>query len=299
MRGRNRRESFALRRPVGYRTRNSHVPETCMAEAQPSYRAGAVRPMECLREGLELIKGQYWLFVGITLVGVLLASMVPFGLIAGPMFCGIYYCLLRRDRGQSVKFEMLFKGFDHFVQSLIATLIMMIPLVVIAIPGYIVVFAVMFASMPGPTPPGAPAPPPPSMGPFFAAYAVFLLVLLAVSVVVQVLCFFVYPLIVDRKLSGVQALKTSLAAARANLGGVFGLVLLSFLMVFVGALACYVGAIFVMPIHYAAVAVAYRKVFPDGASEPPVRTPEERDYDDQLELDDRPPEKPEGEGPPV
>lgn len=262
-----------------------------MGEVQPSFRSGAIRPMECLRGGLGLIQGHYWLFVGITLVGVLIASLAPFGILAGPMMCGIYYCLLRRDRGQSVKFEMLFKGFDHFVQSLIATLIMMIPIVVVAIPGYIVVFAIMFANMPGPTAPGAPAPPPPSMGPFFVAYGVFLVVLLAVSVVVSVLCFFVYPLIIDRKLSGVLALKTSVRAAQANLGGIFGLVVLNFLMTLVGMLACYVGAFFVMPIHFAAVAFAYRQVFPDDTYEPVVRTPEERDYDDQPELDVRPPDR--------
>ena len=33
-------------------------------------------------------------------------------------------------------------------------------------------------------------------------------------------------------------------------------------MSFVGSLACCVGMLFVMPIHYAAVAIAYRKVFP-------------------------------------
>ena len=261
-----------------------------MGQVQPTIRRGVVRPIECLRAGVDLLRGHYWLFVGITFVGVLIASLVPFGILAGPMMCGIYYCLLRRDRGRAVKFEMLFKGFDDFVQSLIATLIMMIPIVLVAIPGYIVVFAIMFASMPGPRAPGAPPPPPPSMGPFFVAYGVFLAVLLAVSVVVSVLFFFVYPLITDRKLSGVQALKTSMRAVGANLGGVIGLVLLNFLMGLLGVLACYVGAIFVMPIHFAAVAVAYRQVFPEESVEAPRPTPEERDYDDQFDPE-APPER--------
>src|SRR5262245_9056352 len=106
---------------------NSLEPETCMGEVQPSFRSGVVRPIECVRGGWELIKGNYWLFVGVTLVGTLLAYFAPLGILVGPMLCGIYYCFNRKQRGQPVKFEMLFKGFDYFVQSLIATLLMMIP----------------------------------------------------------------------------------------------------------------------------------------------------------------------------
>lgn len=47
-----------------------------------------------------------------------------------------------------------------------------------------------------------------------------------------------------------------------------------------------------LPIHFAAVAVAYRQVFPDDESaEPPKPTPEELDYDDQLDRDARPPRR--------
>ena len=58
-------------------------------------------------------------------------------------------------------------------------------------------------------------------------------------------------------------------------GGLIGLVVLNFLMTLVGLLACYVGAFFVLPIHFAAVAVAYRQVFPDEYVEPRKPTPEE------------------------
>lgn len=267
-----------------------------MGADQPSFRTGAVRPIECLREGWELIRGHYWLFVGITLVACLLAYLAPFGVLAGPMFCGLYLCFSKKQRGEPFKFETLFKGFDYFVQSLIATLLMMIPMFVVIIPGYAVVFGVLFATMPMTPPPGGGPPPKPDMTAFFVAYFVFIAVLIAVSLVVAVLAYFVYPLIVDRKLSGVQALKTSVRAAMANLGGVTGLVLLNFLMTMVGMLACYVGAIFVLPFHFAAVAVAYRKVFPVEAAGSGVKSPEELDYDDQPDLEARPPE---GGGPPV
>jgi large-conductance mechanosensitive channel len=257
-----------------------------MGEAEAPFLRGVVRPVECIRAGWDLVKDNYWLILGITLVGNLIAAAVPFGILAGPMMCGIYYCLIRKQRGRPIKFEMLFKGFDHFVQSLIATLIMLVPLLVILIPGYIVVIAILFATM-RPAPGGGPAPPP-SPAPFLIAYGAFMLLVILVSIVVAVLFFFVYPLIIDRKLSGVQAVKTSFKAAMGNLGGVLGLVLLNFVLTFVGLLACYVGAFFVMPIHFGAIAVAYRQVFPDEHVEPPKPTPEELDYDDQPDLEARP-----------
>jgi hypothetical protein len=258
-----------------------------MSEDRPAFRSGVVRPVECLTAGWRLVKDDYWLFCGITAVGTLIAGVAPLGILAGPMMCGIYYCLLRRARGRQVKFEMLFRGFDQFVQSLIATLIMMIPLLVVIIPSYAVVAAVIIANMPAAAP-GAP-PPPGAAGTILAAYGLFFVVVLVVSVAVSVVFFFIYPLIVDRKMSGVEAIKTSFGAARANLGGVIGLVLLSMLLTLVGYAACCVGVFFVLPVHFAANAVAYREVF--GEDAPPERPADgvEADYDDRPDLEPLPP----------
>ena len=265
-----------------------------MGELQPSFRRGAVRPVECLRGGWELIKDKYWLFLGITLVGTLLGSAVPLYLLWGPMVCGIHYCLFQAERRRPVKFEELFKGFDHFVPSLVATMLWYVPWVIIAILGYVAMFATMVVTIPGPGAGGAPAGLPPE---FFVAMAVYFVVTLAAWVVAAFVSFFAYPLIVDRKLAGVQAMKTSLRAAGANLGGVLGLVVLQTVIMLAGYLACCVGLFFFLPVYFASIAVAYRQVFPEEYTAPLERTPEERDYDDQLELDDRPPEK--GEGPPA
>jgi len=252
-----------------------------MIDDRPTFHSGVIRPMECLRGGWALIKDDYWLFMGIAVLGVIIASVAPFGILAGPMLCGIYICLLRRHDGKRVKFEMLFKGFDHFVQSFIATLIMMVPILVVMVPCYIAFIAVMMAQMP---PPGQKAPPPnaDALGTILGAYALFILVMLAISIVVSILFFFTYPLIVDRKLTGVQAVGLSIRAARANLGGLIGLVLLLNLLGILGVMACYIGAFFLLPVHFAAVAFAYRKVFPDldDESSSSVREPERMDEDD-------------------
>jgi hypothetical protein len=235
---------------------------------RPAFRRGVVRPVDCLSEGWRLIKDQYWLFLGITIVGVLLGSAVPFVnlFLIGPMMCGIYYCFFRHFRGRSVKFEMLFRGFDDFVQSLIATLIMIVPALVILVPAYVIFIVGMVSSLPKPAPGG---PPPAPSGGFFVAFALFYLVVLIVVIVLQIFFFFTYPLITDRRLTGVQAVATSFRAASANFGGILGLVLLIFLLNMAGSLACCIGQFFVLPLHYAAVAVAYRQVFESTAPEPP------------------------------
>ena len=58
----------------------------------------------------------------------------------------------------------------------------------------------------------------------------------------------------------------------ANLGGVVGLLLLTGLLELAGLLACYIGLVFVLPVHYAAAAVAYRPRVPGpGAARPAGR----------------------------
>ncbi len=34
------------------------------------FKTGVIRPIECFKEGWELIKDQYWLFMGISVVGM-------------------------------------------------------------------------------------------------------------------------------------------------------------------------------------------------------------------------------------
>jgi uncharacterized membrane protein len=253
-----------------------------------AFRRGAVRPMECLREGWGLIKNRYWLYFGITLVAMLIGSAAPFAILMGPMMCGVHYCFIRRERGQEVKFEDLFKGFQYFMQSFIATLISMIPVIIIVVPMYIAMVIYMISMTPTP-PPGGGAPPPPNPNMFvnfMVMMFVFTFAVIVVTGLVSLFFFFMYPLIVDRKLSGWEAVKLSAKAAMGNLGGIIGLLFLQYLLSFIGLLACYVGAFFVIPLTLASTAVAYRKVFPEIEerylhNQP--KSPNELDYDDNAE----------------
>jgi uncharacterized membrane protein len=92
-------------------------------------------------------------------------------------------------------------------------------------------------------------------------FFLFWLVVMLVILVLTIGFTFAYPLIVDRKLSGFDAVKLSFKAAFANFWRLLGLLLITGFMNVLGVLACYVGVFFVMPIGYAAIAKAYEQVF--------------------------------------
>jgi uncharacterized membrane protein len=223
------------------------------------FRTGVITPVECLKEGWAMIKSQYWLFFGICIVGMLVSSAFAIVLM-GPMMCGIFFSYLKHMRGERVTFDGLFKGFDYFGQSLIATLIQAIPAVIIIALVYLIMFVAMIVSASSTR--GRDVEEAMMFVTFIGMALIFVAVIL-LSIVLGVFFMFTFPLIVDRNLSGVEAIKTSMRAGRANLGGVVGLMLLTVLLNFGGLLVCCVGGYFLLPITFAAQAVAYRRVFPD------------------------------------
>ena len=230
------------------------------------FRSGVISPMECVKEGWQLIKDRYWLFLGITLVAMLVGGAVPVVLV-GAMMCGLYMCLFAQMRGEPVEFAMLFKGFDYFMQGLVAAAIQTLPVILIMAVGQVIFMAFTMIIMPRER--GEALPPV-----FFVGLAIFVLFAMIISLVIHSLFLFAYPLIVDRKLSGLDAVKLSYRAALKNLSGVIGLILIMAGLGILGVIACYVGVFLVMPISFAAYAVAYRKVFPEtgaftGAVPPP------------------------------
>jgi len=230
------------------------------------FRSGVISPMECVKEGWQLIKDRYWLFLGITLVAMLVGGAVPVVLV-GAMMCGLYMCLFAQMRGEPVEFAMLFKGFDYFMQGLVAAAIQTLPVILIMAVGQVIFVAFTMIIMPTGRGEGPPAV-------FWVGLIIFVLFAMIVSLIIHCLFLFAYPLIVDRKLSGLDAVKLSYRAALKNLSGIIGLILLMAGLGILGVLACYVGVFLVMPISFAAYAVAYRRVFPEtgaftGAAPPP------------------------------
>ena len=215
----------------------------------------AVRPFECIKAGWELIKDQYWLFVGVTLVAMLLGQLAPMGILLAPMMCGVYIVMFDKLRGQRVEFGTLFKGFDYFGQSLIALLVHLIPVFIVMLPFAGILVVGFILTMPPASGDD------PNIGALLVITILSTLAMILIMIVVSVLFTFAFALVVDRKLSGVEAVKLSVKAGRANFWGLLGLLLLNGLMGFVGALFCYVGALLVLPVGFAATAIAYRDVF--------------------------------------
>ncbi len=225
------------------------------------FKTGVIKPIECLTEGWELIKPNYWLIFAITLVGILIASFIPFALGLGAMYCGIYYAIFRIMDGEKPEFSDLFKGFNYFLPSLVATLAFIIPVLVFTVVSWISMIGFL-ATMTDGTGQMEPSAIFTLYGVIFAEGLVFGIVLSCIHAFVM----FTYPLIVEHNLSGVEAFKLSSKAVWQNLGGITGFILAEFVLGFISYLACGIGLYFTLPIMFAGALVAYRKVFPAGSS---------------------------------
>ena len=230
------------------------------------FQTGVIRPVECMKEGWELIKSDYWLIFAMTLVGMLIAGIVPFGILIGAMFCGIYFALFKKMRGERIEFGDLFKGFDYILPGLVVSLVVVIPAIVsvVFIYGSMIAFMLAAVDSRGGMNEGV-------LFGMIATLAVEAIVISLVIGCIHALIMFAYPLVVDRNLGGIEAFKLSARAVWANLSGVVGIILLEFVMGLAGYLIFFVGQYLVLPIMFAGVLVAYRKVFPEqrSFSQPP------------------------------
>lgn len=228
-----------------------------MTTPEIPYKAKAVDPFECIKAGWELIKPQYWLFVGMGLVALIIGSAVPLGILMGPMLVGIYMSLFALRRRERVEFGMLFKGFELFGPSAIAMLIHAVPIIAILLPTYVLFYASMVVAMVAQGNDPNPAA-------FLGVLATFSLIVFVVSLLIIIISIgftFTFPLIADRRLKGLDAVKLSFKAAMANFWRLLAMSLLSSVINLVGFAFCGIGLYLAMPISYGAIASAYESVF--------------------------------------
>jgi uncharacterized membrane protein len=174
-----------------------------MSTPQIEFRRNAVRPIECIKGAWALIKDQYWMFVGLAAVAMLIGSAVPMGILLGPMMCGLDMIFFKRMRNEPFEFGLLFKGFDYFGPSLVVTLLHVIPIIAIVVPAYLVFYVgfILTITMQGNEPNPA------AMLTVMGMFAIFWLVMIVVIVFISIGFTFTYPLIVDRKLNAMDAIK--------------------------------------------------------------------------------------------
>ena len=222
------------------------------------YKRKAVDPIECIKNGWELVKPNYLLFVGMCLIGYFIGIAVPLGILMGPMMAGMYTCLFAaRRREEPIEFGMLFKGFDFFGPSLIATLLHMVPVAAIIVPTYLLFYVSLFVAVVAQSQTDNPAG---VLGVFFTFF-LLIIVIFVLIIIISIGFTFAYPLIVDRRLAGFDAVKLSFKAGMANFWRLLGMMLLTGLLSTLGLACCIVGMFFVLPIAYGAIASAYEQVF--------------------------------------
>ena len=233
-----------------------------------NFTVGQIRPIESFKEGWELIKNDYWMMFAIALVGGLIGGVTLYVLL-GAMACGIFICYLEKIDTGTVSFDNLWKGFGYFKPSFIVLLAIVVPLIIV----YVLIYApfIMAAVM------GSKISESELMGMLAGAFAIDAVVIL-IMVCFHTLLMFSFPLIVDKNLSGIQAMKLSAKAVWKNLGGVAGFMGVYFVFVFgVTFLTCGIGVYFILPIITAAFTVVYRKVFPS-AKQPNFEPPPPNAY---------------------
>ncbi len=253
--------------------------------AQINFNRGAVNPTQCISDGWQIIKNDYLMYLGIAFVAYLLTGCVPILnlFLIGPVTGGVFYCLLRRMRGEYVSFGDMFKGFEKFVPLMLIGLIQAIPGIIIQIVQLTTDVARLFIENRGNTNGSVFLQ---SSGAGEAALAggiiifaiIFAIVALIIGIAWAVSFFFAFPLIIEHNLGVVEAITTSARAGWSNFGGLLLLIILEGLLALVGVLALCVGVFFVLPVIYAANAVAYRQVFPVSETFAPSAPPPPTDY---------------------
>src|SRR5947209_18261400 len=219
----------------------------------PEFTTGQIRPIECAKEGWALIKDEYWMLFGVSIVGALIGGVSMYVLL-GPMVCGIFICYLKRLNGGSVVFDDLWLGFKYFGRSLLVTILVVVSIVVYFIAVFTTIYLPIIMQAVG----GNRVSERDLLGTFLTAVVVDL-VIAVVMVCIHSLLIFAFPLIVDRGLSSVDAIKLSARAALRNLGGIGGLIVVNFVLALIGEALCGIGLYFVIPILTASNLVAYRK----------------------------------------
>ena len=222
--------------------------------AEIGYRKVDIRPIDRLKEAGGLMGDQYWLFVGIVLVGAIIGGLVPV-ILLGPMMCGIFKCYLDRAYGRQTNFESLFKGFDYFLESLIVSVVLTVAVAVVILPlGCL--FGGLLAVLGG-NGEGSAAVVVMMLLLMFVIFFVFILVMMVMNLVFH----FAFLLIVDQGAKAMPAIKASFGATMANIGGLFGFAIAATALCLLAMLCCYFPVYLALPYVLGATTLIYRDIF--------------------------------------
>lgn len=186
-------------------------------------------PSQYIKKAWNIMQNDFGVFFGGTILLYLIifaASIIPFGgiVLKGPAMVGIMYVSLRALRNEPYQFGDIFKGFDFFGESAIASLLIFLIALVATIASILCCFVPLL---------------------FVAPFL-----------------FYPYAFIIDKKMSGISALQASFELVKKDYGRHLVLCILIILLNLVGLLLCCVGIIFTAAIATVAMAVAYNDLVP-------------------------------------
>ncbi len=214
--------------------------------------ATAIKPIEIYKEAWTLIRDDYWMVLLVVFVGMLVANVVPV-IVFGPMMCGIFYVLIRKIDGHPLVFEELFEGIKVLLPAFIVGLLFAVPTFILIGVIYAPLIAIMIAGGRMSTD---------ELMMYLGGSLMIELIIAVAMVCLHTLLMFAFPLIIDRKVSVMQAVKMSASTVWQNLGGITGLYAVGFVVALAGMMLLCVGIYLVLPVILMATAVTYRRLFP-------------------------------------
>ncbi len=252
---------------------NPYHPTQSVSENDFQVRKVKLRPFELMSRSFQLIRNRYWLFLGLTVVGILVGSAVPFGMIMGAMMAGMYLCYIHQEQELPVEFATLFKGFDYFVETLKAWLVLLGASMVVLLPFmaamFVLVMMPILEAAQASAAANQPMPPPPFPKIIFVLYPIMLIANIAITLPFL----FVFQLIVDRGLTAMQAIRMSFHGVRKDALGVIWLIFVLTAVSMVLTMMCYIPGILFLPISLGAAFIAYRDIYGPGIQRDDPRQP--------------------------
>ncbi len=218
----------------------------------------------------DLVKGNFWPSVGVTLLCYLIlvgSQQIPFlGLLAvflvqPQIMAGLNWYFLKQFRGEPATLNDSFEGFrrgygQQALYMLIVTGIMLGAIAACAIPLAIVIPAISSASSEGGNTSG-----------IFVAILIVVLVPIVLAIWYFMFCWLFTPiLILDRGLKAMEAMKLSRRVVRLRFWKLLGLFLVVGLMCMVSVLLICVGLLVMLPIAFGVLSRIYEDIF--GEREP-------------------------------
>jgi hypothetical protein len=236
-----------------------------MNSAPAAYRKGVIDASFCIGEAWELVKRRPLLYIGASLL-VMLINMIPYVgfILFGAMMGGFAYIVINDIRNQPVSFVMTFKGFERFIKLMVVGLIQAIPAIVLQLFQAAMSFAELFR-LPSSSDSTFFQEPADLLGFGPGITVAFVLVMIGYWLFLifwNWVLLFAIPLIVEFDAGIGEAISLSFGAAFNNVGGIIILGLYSFLVALIGMIALCIGIFVAIPVVWAAQVIAYRQVFP-------------------------------------